>query len=173
MHADHACARIDHGGPVVFSAHAACAAGMPDGLEAAADLGQELIVRLRAPEPWVVFRADENGGHGLGGEESAHALEGGDGDLLVGGVGEPAGIDDGGVGGVGGGDGHGSAGQGRDERGYHGAVVEAVRRRGEGVVPVIPEVTAYGQVFDFRPVGRKPGERVEGRFGQGFAARRW
>lgn len=101
MHPYYLSARIDHGVTIVRPAHAAGAAGMPNGLEAAADLGQQFVVRLRAFEPRVVFGADEDGGHGLGGEKSAHPIEGGDSDLLVGWMRKPAWIDDGWVGWVG------------------------------------------------------------------------
>lgn len=83
---------------------------MPHGLEAAADLCQQLFICLRALEARVVFRADEDGRHGLGGEESTHSVEGGDGNFLVGRMREPAWINDGRIGCVGRGDCHGAAG---------------------------------------------------------------
>lgn len=84
---------------------------MKHGTETLPDKRQDLRVRSDArARAGEVFPAHEDGPHGFGLEEGARALVARDGDGLVGGVGEPVGVDDGGVLCVGGGNGDGAAG---------------------------------------------------------------
>ena len=87
------------------------------------DLGIRSDARAGAGE---VFPANEDGLHGLGFEKGARTLIARDGDGLVGGVGEPVGVDDGGVLGVGRGNGDDATGERCDQHGGDGGVVVAV-----------------------------------------------
>lgn len=157
VHADHAGLGVDHRRRVARLAHGAGAGRVEDGGEALADEGEDLVVGAhgRAGE---VFRPDQDGRHGLGGEELPDALVAGDGDGDVGRVGEPVGVDDGRVGGVGGGDVDGSARQRGDQRQRDGGVLVPVGGRVADEVSLVAEIGADVQVFDFGPVG---GEGVE------------
>lgn len=101
MDAEDAGLGVDNGILVARLAHGAGAGGVEDGVEALADDIKDLLVRVDAGAR-EVFRADEDGRHGFGGEHLSNALISGDGDGNVGRVGEPVGVDDGGICGVGG-----------------------------------------------------------------------
>lgn len=96
------------------------------------------------------------------GSEVAGELEALHDDLLVGGRGEPAGVDDGRVVGVGGVDGDVTAGEGGDAGDGEGGVVGGGVVGGEGGA-------GDGEELEVGPVGGKVGEVVEGGGGEGGA----
>ena len=119
--------------------------------------------------PGEILLSDEDGGHEFGGEGCAYAFVGCDCDGLVGGGGEPRGVDDGEVGGGGRGESDGSSGEGGDERAEDGGVLVAVAGLGGGETVEIADVAGAGEVFNFGPVGGELSEIVEGGRGETVA----
>lgn len=107
---------VEHGHGVVVGAHLAGAGGVENGREAVLDVGPDLLVRGDVLSREVLV-ADEERLHGGRLPHLAGPLEGGNGDLLVRGMAEPVGVDNGRVGRVVGADGHVAGRQGGDEAG--------------------------------------------------------
>ncbi|TKW53295.1 hypothetical protein CTA1_2371 [Colletotrichum tanaceti] len=165
VHANDPGVLVDDGHGVVRLAHAAGAAGVPDGHDGAADVLEDLGVRLDLGAGEVLLVVGQDGPHGVGGKGLAEALEGGDGDGDVGRVGEPAGVDEGQVRGVGGREGDGAPGQGGDEAAEDGGVLEAVPGLGEEQVGEVADVARGGEVLDLGPVGGELGVEHGGGLG--------
>lgn len=162
----HARPRVDDGHGVVRPAHLARRSGVPHGREGPADEVEDVGVALDA---WAreVFLADGDVGHEL--PDLARALKGRDGELLVGGVGDPVWVDEGRVGRAGAGDGDVAAAEGADEHGGHGGVVVPVQGVPRCEVGRVAQDGADGDEFDLGPVGREGAQGLQGRRGEGGA----
>ena len=134
--------------------HRARTRRMKHSVETLPDEIQNLLVGMHIPRcSREILVADKNRFHGFRLVELARALVAGDHDGLVGGVGEPVGVDQRRVGHVGGGDVDCAARERGDEGDGHGAVLVAVGRRVADEVLLEAEEGGGYQVFDFGPVG--------------------
>ena len=133
---------------------------MVHGVKRRADMLQDLVIRGDVGAREILVPDIEVLAQRVRLENRPRALEGGNRDLLVRLADEPVRVDDGLHRGVRGRDGDVTTGDGGDEGGGKRRVLVPVDGGALDVVLLDPEIRAYGEILDFRPVRRELREVV-------------